>query len=32
MKWHHGVPSQSEYDQAIIELQTAESSLEDATP
>jgi transketolase len=31
VKWHHGVPSQSEYDQALIELQMAESSLEDAT-
>jgi transketolase len=31
VKWHHGVPSQSEYDQAIVELQTAESGLEDAT-
>jgi transketolase len=31
VKWHHGVPSESEYEQAQVELQTAESKLENST-
>ena len=32
VKWHHGVPSQDEYDQALVELEAAESALEEAAP
>jgi transketolase len=31
VKWHHGVPSKEEYEQALFELQTAESHLAEAT-
>jgi transketolase len=32
VKWHHGVPSQQEFDQALRELRAAEAALEEAAP
>jgi transketolase len=32
IKWHHGVPSQQEFDQALRELHSAEAALEEAAP
>jgi transketolase len=31
VKWHHGVPSEAEYEKAIMELELAESDLAEAT-
>ena len=32
VKWHHGVPSQAEFEQAIAELDAAERELSEARP